>query len=71
VKFALSVTELQVAGDRAFESGAYTITLTPDAEGQAIQDVGKYITVYQRLSSGGWAVARDIWNSDQPLPGMQ
>ena len=68
VKFALSVTELQVAGDRAFESGAYTITLTPNAEGQAVQDVGKYITVYQRLPAGGWAVARDIWNSDQPPP---
>jgi len=71
VKFALSVTELQVAGHQAFESGAYTITLTPDAEGQTIQDSGKYITVYQRLPTGGWAVARDIWNSDQPLPGIR
>jgi len=23
----------------------------------------------QRLPKGGWAVARDIWNSNQPLPG--
>jgi uncharacterized protein (TIGR02246 family) len=69
VKFSLSVTELQVAGDRAFESGAYTITMTPNSDGRAIEDVGKYVTIYQRLPTGGWAVARDIWNSNQPLPG--
>ena len=66
-KFALSVAELQVAGDRAFESGAYSIALTHDGDSRSIQDVGKYITVYQRVPTSGWAVARDIWNSDQPL----
>ena len=66
-EFSLSVTELQVAGDRAFESGAYSIALTPDGDSRPIEDVGKYITVYQRLPAGAWAVARDIWNSDQPL----
>jgi len=71
VTFSLSVTELQVAGDRAIESGAYTITLTPDAGGPAMEDVGKYITVYQRAGGGGWRVARDIWNSDRPLPPMR
>jgi uncharacterized protein (TIGR02246 family) len=64
VKFTLSVTELQIAGDRAIESGAYTIALTPAGDGQSLQDKGKYITVYKRSSTGGWAVARDIWNSD-------
>jgi uncharacterized protein (TIGR02246 family) len=70
VKFALSVSELQVVDDRAFESGSYTITLTPDSNGRANEDNGKYVTIYQRLSSGGWAITRDIWNSNQPLPGM-
>ena len=71
VKFALSVTELQVAGDRAIESGAYTIAMTPDAGGPAMEDVGKYITVYQRDAAGDWAVARDIWNSDRPVLPMR
>jgi uncharacterized protein (TIGR02246 family) len=70
VKFALSVSELHVTGDRAFESGSYTITLTAASEGRAMEDVGKYVTVYERLPQGGWAIARDIWNSNQPLPGM-
>ena len=71
VRFSLSVTELQVAGDRAIESGAYTIAMTPDAGGPAMEDVGKYITVYQRDAAGDWAMARDIWNSDRPPPPMR
>jgi ketosteroid isomerase-like protein len=70
VKFALSVSDLHVAGDRAFECGSYTITLTPASEGRAMEDVGKYVTLYERQLKGGWAIARDIWNSNQPMPGM-
>ena len=66
VKFSLYVSELQIAGDRAIESGAYAISLTPDGGGPVMEDAGKYITIYQRLLAGGWAVARDVWNSDQP-----
>jgi uncharacterized protein (TIGR02246 family) len=71
VSFSLSVTELQVVGDRAIESGAYTIAMTPHAGGPAMEDVGKYITVYQRDGAGDWAVARDIWNSDRPVLPMR
>ena len=71
VKFSLSVTELQVVGDRAIESGAYTIAMTPDAGGPAMEDVGKYVTVYQRDAAGGWAVSQDIWNSDVPMMPMR
>jgi uncharacterized protein (TIGR02246 family) len=69
-KFALSVEEVRITGDWAFERGTYTITLTPKAGGGAIQDVGKYITVYHRSLGGVWATGRDIWNSDNPPPGM-
>ncbi len=65
VEFSLSVSELQIAGDRAIETGAYAISLTPDGSGPVMQDAGKYITIYQRILAGGWAVSRDIWNSDQ------
>jgi uncharacterized protein (TIGR02246 family) len=66
VTFSLSVSELEMVGDRAIESGAYTISMTPEGGGASMQDAGKYITIYQRRAGGGWAVARDIWNSDQP-----
>lgn len=68
--FAVPVAEVRVAGDWAFERGAYRIALTPKSGGEPIQDVGKYITIYQRLPGGTGGIARDIWNTDHPLPGM-
>lgn len=64
--FALVVDEVQVAGDWAFERGTYTITLTPKAGSEPMQDIGKYITIYERQPSGAWGMARDIWNSNNP-----
>jgi uncharacterized protein (TIGR02246 family) len=70
VRFALAVDEVRVLGDWAFERGAYTIGLSPKAGGPAMQDLGKYITVYQRDPAGQWRMARDIWNSSNPPPMM-
>jgi uncharacterized protein (TIGR02246 family) len=67
VQFSLSVTDVQIASDRAIECGGYAITMTPDAGGPTMEDAGKYITIYQRLATGDWAVARDIWNSDHRI----
>ncbi len=65
-RFALSVAELQVNGSWAFERGTYTIQFTHKPSGKVIPDVGKYITIWQRLTNGTWGMARDIWNSDNP-----
>jgi uncharacterized protein (TIGR02246 family) len=71
VEFSLDVEEVQIAGsDWAFERGTYEIALTPNAGGEPMRDAGKYITVYQRQPDGSWGMARDIWNSNNPLPGM-
>ena len=69
-QFGLSVDEVRVAGDWAFERGACRITLTPKAGGEPIQDIGNYITIYGRQPGGAWGMARDIWNSDNPPPGL-
>jgi uncharacterized protein (TIGR02246 family) len=70
-EFSLVPEEVQIAGaDWAFERGTYEITLTPKGGGEPIQDTGKYITVYQRRPDDSWAMARDIWNSNNPLPGI-
>jgi uncharacterized protein (TIGR02246 family) len=55
--------------DWAFEDGSYEITLTHRDGGEPIQASGRYITVYQRQPDGSWAMAGDIWNGDNPLPG--
>lgn len=69
-EFALSVDEVRVTGDWAFERGTYTINLAPKAGGDPMRDIGKYITIYQCQPDGTWRLARDIWNSNSPPPGM-
>ena len=66
VQFALAVHEVRVLGEWAFERGDYTISINPRAGGPAMQDNGKYITVYERKPADGWRMARDIWNSSNP-----
>ena len=70
-EFSLDVDEVELAGDDwAFERGTYTIVLTPKAGGTPIRDTGKYLTIYRRQTDHSWLMARDIWNSDNPLPGQ-
>src|SRR2546423_3416734 len=66
VEFTLAVDEVQAAGNWAFERGTYTITLTPKASGEPLQDIGKYLTIYQRQPGGAWGMARGILNSNNP-----
>jgi uncharacterized protein (TIGR02246 family) len=68
VQFALEVEEVQVAGDWAFERGRYQLRATPKAGGDGFSDAGKYITIYQKQPDNTWLAARDIWNSDHPVP---
>lgn len=67
-RFGLSVEEVRVDSNLAFERGRYSIQLTPKSGGDPMQENGKYITIYRRETGGDWKIARDIWNSDEPLP---
>jgi ketosteroid isomerase-like protein len=59
--------ETVVAGDWAYQRGAYDITLTPKKSGgRSIHSVGKYIHIYQRQPDGSWMMIRDMFNSDAP-----
>jgi uncharacterized protein (TIGR02246 family) len=70
LQFALALDEVRVLGEWAFERGSYTISLHPKAGGPPMQDIGKYITVYQRKPGDTWRMARDIWNSSNSPSGM-
>jgi ketosteroid isomerase-like protein len=70
VQFAFAVDEVRVVGDWAFERGGYTISLSPTEGATPMGDSGKYITIYERRPAEPWRIARDIWNSSNPAPGM-
>jgi uncharacterized protein (TIGR02246 family) len=70
-EFSLDIDEVELAGDDwAFEGGTYTIALTAKAGGTSMRDTGKYLTIYRRQTDHSWLMARDIWNSNNPLPGQ-
>jgi uncharacterized protein (TIGR02246 family) len=58
-----TTNDVLVSGDIAVETGAYEMTITPKG-GKAIQDKGKYLTVWKRQADGQWKIIRDINNSD-------
>lgn len=71
LEFALGVDEVHVFGEWAFERGTYTISLQPKSgDLPPMQDMGKYITIYQRKAGAGWRIARDIWNTSNPSQGQ-
>jgi len=68
VKFSLHPDEVSLTGaDWAFDRGTYTITLTPPTGGAPVHGAGKYTTIYQRHADGTRVIARDIWNTNNPL----
>lgn len=66
LRFTLFVDEVQAVGGWAYERGTYKIDPTSKVGGEAIQDIGKCITVYRRQPADTWKITRDIWNSNNP-----
>ena len=65
---ALTPVEVEESGDLAYEEGTYSVKV-PAADGQPMQDVGKYVVVWKKGPEGTWRLHRDIWNSNQaPAP---
>jgi uncharacterized protein (TIGR02246 family) len=60
--------EIIVKGDWAILRGTYVFGGTPKADGEPIQDTGKYMVTWRRQADGSWRVAHEIWNSDNPPP---
>jgi uncharacterized protein (TIGR02246 family) len=64
VRFVFTSSEIQLAGDAAFERVTYVSSAWPATGGPAIEDMGKGLHVYRREADGSWKLAQDIWNSD-------
>ncbi len=62
---AIDITnqEVGVAGEWAFSRGVYTATFTPKDGSQPIPVDGKFMTILNRQTDGGWKIHRDIFNS--------
>jgi uncharacterized protein (TIGR02246 family) len=61
-------TTVAASGDYAHVVGTFTIA-GMDPNGAAYTDTGKYVAVWRNVD-GDWKMVADIWNSDNPPPGM-
>jgi ketosteroid isomerase-like protein len=64
--FFFTSSDIQLAGDVAFERLGYTAWIWPAGGSRPVEDAGKGLHVYRRQSDGSWKLALDIWNSDRP-----
>lgn len=53
------------SGDLAYETGTYTMSMTPSG-GNAMNDRGKYLTVWRRQADGTWKIVADAINTSMP-----
>lgn len=63
-----TAVDVWVSGDVGVMRGTFTSTIAP-AEGEPMQEEGKWVAIVQRQADGSWKTVANIWNSDLPLPG--
>jgi uncharacterized protein (TIGR02246 family) len=67
----LTTMDVWSSGDLAYEIGTYTINMTLPGMTEAMDDNGKYLTVWQKQTDGSWKIKAETWNSDNnPWEGM-
>lgn len=62
--------DVVVSGDIAIERISGVWTVTPKAGGEPVTEWVKGVHIYRRQADGSWKMTHDLWNSDDPLPGM-
>jgi ketosteroid isomerase-like protein len=62
------VAELEGRGDVAYARGSYSMKIAVPGAPAPVDEKGKYVEIWRRQADGSWKLARDIFNSDLPLP---
>lgn len=62
------VAELEGRGDVAYVRGSYSMKIAVPGAPVPVDEKGKYLEIWRRQADGSWKLARDMFNSDLPLP---
>ncbi|GMQ80997.1 MAG: hypothetical protein BMS9Abin05_0427 [Rhodothermia bacterium] len=59
-----TIEEIHVSGDWASMRLSYTDTYTPSGADSPIDEIGKWLILFERQEDGSWKMATEIWNVD-------
>jgi ketosteroid isomerase-like protein len=62
---SLKSEDLIVSGDYGIETVSYRMTVQPKT-GKAMEDIGKFMSVWKQQPDGSWKMIRDMFSSDLP-----
>ena len=65
LSFAADNVVVARAGDQAYETGTYSLTMS-DADGNPATQVGHYVVLWEKQEDGSWKVVLDAPVSDPP-----
>ena len=63
--------EIVVADGWAYHLSEYAMLVTPKEGGETMEEKGNVVVIIQRQPDGSWKFAREIWNRNNPPPGME
>jgi uncharacterized protein (TIGR02246 family) len=55
-----------LSADAAIERGRYSLMITAKEGGETQQEVGSFLTTWQKQPDGKWRIVYDIWNPSRP-----
>jgi uncharacterized protein (TIGR02246 family) len=61
-----SKEQVAMGADWIADRGTYILSATSKKDESSRQDVGSYLTIWQRQSDGSWKIAYDSWHSVRP-----
>jgi purine nucleosidase len=64
----LNSTRNEISGNLAYESGAFSESLTSTSDGKKIQLTGAYVMMFKRQPNGQWLIAEQAWTGTEPKP---
>jgi ketosteroid isomerase-like protein len=66
VQETITVLEIEIAGDWAYDRGTWVATIVSKADGTQNERGGDYLWILRKSADGAWRPTRLIWNNDQP-----
>jgi ketosteroid isomerase-like protein len=64
LSFAPTKIEVAKSGDLAYDLGTFELK-TNDTQGNAVNQIGKYVVVWKKQSNKEWKVILDMFSTDK------